>query len=101
MIRPSGDLIQTFLTGAERGGGNMHVRAIVRSIVVGLVLVLGLVLWASCGSDSNNGGGVGPDGGIVGPMDDGLCRPTCTKDCIVDQDCEVSQGELCCDLGPR
>src|SRR5258708_25408435 len=78
----------------------MQVRAIVRSIVVGLLLVLGLVLWASCGSDSNNGGGVGPDGGVVGPMDDGLCRSTCTKDCVVDQDCEVSTGELCGDLGP-
>src|SRR4051812_12065018 len=77
----------------------MHARAIAGSIVVSFVAVLCLLLGASCSGDSNNAAAVGPDGGVVLPTDDGLCRPTCTKDCLVDQDCELSAGELCCDLG--
>src|SRR5262245_2480270 len=72
----------------------------ITSFVGTCIFALSVVLWASCSSSNNNGpGGNNPDGGPLN-TDTGFCRSTCTKDCVVDQDCEVSQGELCCDLGP-
>src|SRR5258706_15515958 len=77
----------------------MQGRSIIRSIAVCFVLAIASSLGLNC--SSNSAAPTGGDGGlVVQPSDMGLCRPTCTKDCLVDQDCQLSNGELCCDLGP-
>jgi len=48
------------------------------------------------GGSSGKGGSAGKGGGTSG---DGTCQPTCAKACATDNDCETSQGELCCDYG--
>src|SRR6266508_2504691 len=88
----SGGAFAQFLTGR---GSTMRDR-LITNIVSGFVFVLSIVLWASCSDSDTVGPGGNPDGG---PTDTGFCRATCTKDCLFDQDCEVSAGELCCDLG--
>jgi hypothetical protein len=66
-------------------------------VVAGLILVA--TTWSGCsGSNSSNGNGSSGSGsgGTNGP---GICEPTCNKACGVDNDCDTSNGELCCDYG--
>jgi hypothetical protein len=62
------------------------------------VLVFGLgaaVAWmGGCSGSSGGGTPVGADGGPISGA--GICQDTCPKDCAVDQDCQTSQGQLCC-----
>ena len=55
------------------------------------------------GGDSAGGrGGAGgsAEGGASGAATEtGYCRDTCEKSCSADDDCDMSRGELCCDLG--
>jgi hypothetical protein len=46
-------------------------------------------------------GGTTSKGGTSGASvnGEGVCQPTCAKACVGDNDCETSQGELCCDFG--
>jgi hypothetical protein len=47
------------------------------------------MIYLAC--SSSGGGGGGGNGS-------GICRPTCDKDCNIDNDCNVSAGELCCNI---
>ena len=56
--------------------------------------------FAACGggSSTNPGGNGGTGGTSTLPPGTGICADTCTKDCNQDQDCDMSQGEMCCNL---
>src|SRR5207237_358368 len=54
------------------------------------------VIGAGCSSSSSGGTGTVPTTTSTGQ---GTCAATCDKPCGSDQDCNTSQGELCCDFG--
>jgi len=60
---------------------------------LGLLCAL-LSLWACSGKDSNQN----TTNSNLAPGE-GYCQDTCTKDCTRDQDCEMSNGEMCCKIG--
>jgi len=57
----------------------------------------GLLLASACSSGSKtqtaqqSGNGLTPG--------EGYCQATCAKDCVGDQDCDMSKGEMCCKMG--
>jgi len=62
-----------------------------------VLLVLIGSLGGGCSSNSNGGGSSGSgSGGASGP---GICLSACDKPCGSDNDCDTSNGELCCDYG--
>ncbi len=64
------------------------------AFVMFLVAALGL---GACSSKTTGGGG--GSGGTL-PPGTGICSDTCERDCTTDQDCDMTQGDLCCDLSP-
>lgn len=56
-------------------------------------LVVTVVLWAAAcsGSDSPTGG--------PSATGKGVCAESCPKSCAADEECDISDGELCCDFG--
>ncbi len=58
-------------------------------------------LLSACSSSGNTertaGNTTGGTSSTLAPGQ-GYCMDTCTKDCTTDQDCNMSQGEMCCDL---
>jgi hypothetical protein len=53
--------------------------------------LLSVLVSLSCGSSKGGSGNGLPPGS-------GYCEATCLKDCNVDNDCDVTTGELCCDV---
>jgi hypothetical protein len=53
-----------------------------------ITVAAALVLAASCSSPSN-----------TGQLSSGVCAASCPKTCGADPDCDLSKGEMCCDLG--
>ncbi len=74
------------------------------SVVVALGSALALSSACSSGGSGGNGGSGGSGTGASGsgtmlPAGTGICEASCPKDCTSDNDCQTSQGELCCDIG--
>ena len=59
-------------------------------------------LALGCGGGSGNkdsdDGGAGSKGGDS-QAGKGLCQGTCDRDCTSDQDCDMANGQMCCDFG--
>ncbi len=69
-----------------------------------LLVVLGSAALVACGNDDKeDGAGTTGTGGASGastlPAGTGYCQDTCTLDCAEDTECNMAQGERCCDLG--
>lgn len=80
----------------------MDNRQIGRHLGLVMLFVATQALGACSGTGSPNGDGGGGGSGNPGtlPAGSGICADTCEKDCTSDQDCDMSQVELCCDLAP-
>jgi hypothetical protein len=72
--------------------------------VVTVLVVGAIALFAGCSgsiaANADAGTGGNADSGVATVQSgSGICLPSCDRSCNVDNDCDVNDGELCCDYG--
>jgi hypothetical protein len=65
----------------------------IRKRTLWALLALPMIVHAGCGEETTS------DDDSTGQTSAGFCADTCLKSCGNDNDCDVADGELCCDFG--
>lgn len=67
--------------------------------IAALAVLVACGAWALAGCETKGGGGAVGTGGGAGVVAGAVCRDSCPKTCTSDNDCSVSDGEVCCSYG--